>query len=213
MALFMYLGCTSKGLVDYPRSTCLSEGAAIPLNLDAESWRRLFEAFAQLIAGTPSLMVHWPCLGACYANIVLTRPALRFDAASRRRGAGMPDCSKGKRNKICEQDSSAQTSTSSADASRALPSFKLLESTRRPSCRRAFCRSFPGRSLAHVSCAQPAHMHVDSSTRPLARRDCSPPPSPPPRAQRDHHCTLLCAHCSAPQLFLPLPPARTCCVA
>ena len=55
MAFVMHVGCTSKGLVDYPWSTCLSVGAATSLNLGAESWRRCFEAFAQFIAGTPLL--------------------------------------------------------------------------------------------------------------------------------------------------------------
>ena len=45
-------------LVDYLRSTCLSAGAATPLNLGAESGRRrFFEALAQVIAGTLSLVV------------------------------------------------------------------------------------------------------------------------------------------------------------
>ena len=74
IAFIRYLGCTLKGLVDYFRSTWLSVGAAAPLNLGAESWRRFFEAFVQLIAGTLSLMIHWLCLGACYANIVLALP-------------------------------------------------------------------------------------------------------------------------------------------
>ena len=31
----------------------------------------LFQAFAQFIAGTPSLTYIWPCLGACHANFAL----------------------------------------------------------------------------------------------------------------------------------------------
>ena len=55
MAFVMHLGCTSKGLVDYPWSACLSAGAATPLNFCAASCRRFFEDFAQFIAGTPLL--------------------------------------------------------------------------------------------------------------------------------------------------------------
>ena len=87
MAFAVYLGCASMDLVDYPQSTCLSAGAATPLNLGADSWRRFFEAFAQLIAGTPSLRYIWPCLGACYANIVLT-----LSDSTRPPGDAVPAC-------------------------------------------------------------------------------------------------------------------------
>ena len=168
MAFVMHLGCTSKGLVDYPWSACRSAGAATPLNLAAESRRRFFEDFAQFITGTPSLTYIWPCLGACYANIALT-----LSDSTRPPGDAVPACltvqvsASGTRS-ASRTPRSAQTSTSSSDFSRALPAFPS-ESTRRPSW--LVC-IFIGRSHAHVSFAQPAHMHVDPSAHPTDRPCC-----------------------------------------
>ena len=68
-------------LVDYLRSTCLSVGAEAPLNFGSESWRRFFEVFGQVIAGTPSPMVHLAMPGCVLCKYCVD--ALRFDVAAR----------------------------------------------------------------------------------------------------------------------------------
>ena len=80
MAFVMYLGCALMDLVNYPWSTCLSAGAATPLNSGTESWRCCVKAFTQLITGILSLMVHLAMPGSLLCKYCAD--TLRFSTAA-----------------------------------------------------------------------------------------------------------------------------------
>ena len=194
MAFVMHLGCTSKGLVDYPWSTCLSAGAATPLNFGAASRRRFLEDFAQFITGTPSLTYIWPCLGACHANF-----ALALSDSTQPPADAVPAW--------LTVESANGTRSASRTPLRKHPQVPLMPAER---CHHLSCPNprvvrpavvlFVGRfPVVRLHTSRVRSPRTCTWTPPPARspaRTAPPPPHPLPRAQRSLHTalrTLLCA--------------------
>ena len=159
----------------------------------------LFRGLRTIQRGYTSLMVHLPCLGACYANI-----ALALSNFTRPPGDAVPACLN-----VVSANGTRSTSRFPLCKHRQVPLMPAERLTiygariHTSSVLAVMCSlSVVSRSFACTRLLCTTHTHARGLLRPPAR----PLGLPLPRAQQHHHCTLLCAHCSVPQLFLLLPP-------